>query len=398
MEMEQLVPTGQQKQSSHKARWVVLVVTFLVLACVIAGGIWQRSRAEAALVHSTEEASVATVNVVHPVLDATGTEVTLPGSAQAFQDTPIYARTGGYLKDWKFDIGSRVRKGQLLADIEAPELDQQLLQARANLATAQSNLALATITANRDERLLKTNSIATQDRDNAAAAASATKTTAEASAAEVARLEQLKSYQKIYAPFDGVITARNTDNGALIDAGAGSAKELFHLSATNKLRIFVSIPESWSLYARPGVKATISLTEYPNRLFPCTFVRSSGAIDVNTRTLNTEFDVDNPTGEILPGSFVQLHLHLPPGSTSLTIPSNTLLFRTEGLRVGLVKNGKTKLVPVTIGHDYGLRVEILSGLQPDDQVILDPSDSLIDGLSVRIHATQGQKAQKAQSE
>jgi RND family efflux transporter MFP subunit len=268
-----------------------------------------------------------------------------------------------------------------------------LLQARANLATAQSNFNLATITANRDQRLLKTNSISTQETDNAMAQAAATKTIAEASAAEVARLEQLKIYQRIYAPYDGVITARNTDVGAVIDSGAASARELFHISAINKLRVFVSIPQIWSRYAKPGTKATLNLTEFPDREFSCILVRSSGAIETSTRTLLTEFDVENPSGELLPGSYVQVHFKLPAGSTALTVPANTLLFREEGLRVGVVKSGKTQLVPIKVGRDFGTKVEVIAGLQPTDAVIIDPSDSLIDGLSVKVRAKQGQRKQ-----
>jgi RND family efflux transporter MFP subunit len=391
MEKLQSVPTSTKQRESRPGRWIALLVTVLILALVIGGGILQRTRAEETLNKVTEEAAVASVNVVHPALDKAGSEIILPGTAQAFTDTPIYARTPGYLKSWNFDIGAHVRKGQLLAEIEATELDKQLLQARANLSTAQSNNSLATLTANRDQRLLKTNSISTQETDNAVAQASSTKTTAEASAAEVARLEQMKAYQRIYAPFDGVVTARNTDVGAVIDAGAGSARELFHISAVDKLRVFVSIPEAWSRYAKAGMKATLNLTEFPDRTFTCTLVRSSGSIETNTRTLLTEFDVENPLGELLPGSYVQVHFKLPSGSTAITVPANTLLFRAEGLQVGIVKDGKTQLVPITIGRDFGTKVEVVSGLQPTDDVILDPSDSLIDGLAVRIHSAQGQK-------
>jgi RND family efflux transporter MFP subunit len=391
METLQSAPAIQKRRVYRTARVVVLLVAVLVLAFVIGGGILRRTHAEAALSEATESAAIASVDVVHPTVDTASSEIVLPGNAQAFTDTPIYARTPGYLKSWNFDIGAHVRKGQLLAEIEAPELDKQLLQARANLATAQSNFNLATITANRDERLLKTNSVAMQERDNASAQASATRTMADSSAAEVARLEELKAYQRIYAPFDGVITARNTDVGAVIDAGAGSAKELFHISAIDKLRVFVSIPEAWSRFARPGTKATMNLTEFPDRAFSCTLVRTSGSIETNTRTLNTEFDVDNPTGELLPGSYVQVHFKLPSSATALTVPANTLLFRSEGLRVGVVKDGKTQLVPITIGRDFGTKVEVIAGVQATDAVILDPSDSLIDGLSVRIHAVQGQK-------
>jgi RND family efflux transporter MFP subunit len=391
METLQSAQTNKAQRTGSSLKWLVLLIVVCLIAVVITAGILQRTRANAALVQATEAASVASVDVVHPTIDGTGNEIVLPGNAQAFVDTPIYARTSGYLKAWYFDIGSHVRKGQLLAEIEAPELDKQLLQAHANLATAQSNYNLATITANRNQRLLKTNSISTQETDNAVAQAASTKSIADASAAELARLEQLKTYQRIYAPFDGVITARNTDVGAVIDAGAGSAKELFHISAVDKLRVFVSLPEAWSRSAHPGTKATLNLVEFPEKTFPCILVRTSGSIETATRTLLTEFDVDNPTGELLPGSYVQVHFKLPSSATSLTVPANTLLFRSEGMRVGVVKDGKTKLVPITIGRDYGLSVEVLAGLQPTDAVILDPSDSLIDGLDVRIRAVQGKK-------
>lgn len=395
MEDVRLNSKSEQPRPKHRARWIALVIGLLVLAIVIAGGIRQRMRAEVALDQATEAAAIATVDVVHPAYDKGGSEIVLPGNAEAFLDTPIYARTSGYLKAWYFDIGSHVRKGQLLVEIEAPELDKQLQQARANLATAQSNLNLANITANRNERLLKTNSIAVQDRDNAVAAAASGKAAVDANTAEVARLEQLKAYQRIYAPFDGIITGRNTDIGTVIDAGAGGvSKELFHISAIDKLRVFVAIPETWSRYARPGTRATLNLTEFPNRDFPCTLARTANAIDPTTRTLLTEFDVDNRSGELLPGSYVQLHLKLPSAAAPLTVPSNTLLFRQEGLRVGVVRDGKTQLVPIVIGHDYGIKVEVISGLKPEDEVILDPSDSLIDGLQVRIHAVQGAQAKR----
>jgi RND family efflux transporter MFP subunit len=377
-------------RTGSAAKWTALIVFVVVVALVVGSGIWQRIRAEESLVKVTEEASTSTVDVIHASLDATGNELVLPGNAQAYSDTPIYARTSGFLKAWNFDIGAHVRKGQLLVELEAPEVDKQLMQARANLATAQSNHDIATIIAKRDERLLKTNSISAQETENALAQATATKAIGEASAAEVARIEQMKAYQRIYAPFDGVITARNTDVGAVIDSGAGSAKELFHISKIDRLRVFVPVPEMWSRHARPGTKAELSLTEFPNRTFPCTLVRTSGSIETATRTLLTEFEVDNSSGELLPGSYVQVHLTLPASASALTVPANTLLFRAEGLRVGVVKDGKTKLMPITVGRDFGTKVEVLSGVQADDSIILDPSDSLIDGLSVRVREVQGQ--------
>jgi len=384
-------PTTPKRRGGSTVKWTAILLAVIVVALVIGSGILERIRAEDSLAKTTEDAATSTVDIIHPSLDATGNELVLPGNAQAYSDVPIYARTGGYLKSWNFDIGSHVRKGQLLVELEAPEVDKQLMQARANLATSQSNHDIAMLTANRDERLLKTNSISTQETENARAQVAATKAISEASAAELARLEQMKAYQRIYAPFDGVITARNTDVGALIDSGAGTAKELFHISKIDKLRVFVPVPEMWSRYARPGTKGELSLTEFPNRTFTCTLVRTSGSIETATRTLLTEFEVQNPAGELLPGSYVQVHLKLPASASALTVPANTLLFRAEGLRVGVVKDGKTKLMPITIGRDFGTKVEVLSGVQLDDSVILEPSDSLIDGLSVHVRAVQGQK-------
>jgi RND family efflux transporter MFP subunit len=396
METTQTEPTNREQASKPqvglaRTRLLLLLIVCLLLACVIAGGIWQRTRASVALARATERAAIASVDVVHPHYDGAGGELVLPGNAQAYLDTPVYARTSGYLRSWHFDIGARVRKGQLLAEIESPEIDKQLLQARANLATAQANLSLATITSNRDDRLLKTNAISTQERDNASAVAAADKAIVDSNRAEVARLEQLQSFERIGAPFDGVITARNTDVGALINAGSASSKELFHIGSTNLLRVYVAVPEAWSRIAHPGLQATLTLAEFPNQPFPCTLVRNAGSIDAAARTLLAEFDVENPSGQLLPGAYVQVHLKLPSGASPLMIPSNTLLFRSEGIRVGVVKDGRTQLVPIQIGRDYGSAVEVLSGLQPQDQVILDPSDSLIDGAPVRIHAVQEPK-------
>ncbi len=379
------IPSSSQAPA-RRARLVFPLGVCVALAVVIVFGIWQRTHAAAALVRATEQAAITTVDVVHPSYDGAASALVLPGTAQAYLDTPIYARTSGYLKAWHFDMGARVRKGQLLAQIDAPEVDRQLMQARANLATAQANLNLAVITADRDERLLKTNGVSVQERDNAAAAASADRSIVESNRAEVSRLEQMQSFDRIYAPFDGVITARNTDVGALIDAGAG--KELFHLGSTNKLRVFVAVPESWARLAQPGTHATLVTSEFPDRPFPCMLVRNAGAIDPQARTLLSEFDVDNGSGERFPGAYAQVHLKVPSGSSALMIPSNTLLFRAEGMRVGVVRDGRTQLVPIQIGHDYGSKVEVSSGLSAQDSVILDPSDSLIDGLQVRVHAVQ----------
>ncbi len=363
---------------------LLAAVACAVLVLVLYSGIHSRVSAESRLKQRTEEAAIPTVAVVFPKGGAPTQEIVLPGTTQAFIDAPIYARTNGYLKRWYFDIGAHVQKGQLLADIETPEVDQQLQQARADLDTAQANLSLAKITAARWQDLVSTGSVSQQETDQAVSNLSAVKAAVEASAANVRRLEQLQSFEKIYAPFDGIITARNTDIGALIDAGASTQpKELFHVAAIRTLRVYVAVPEVYSRAARSGAPATLTLDEFPGQTFRGTLVRNANAIDLASRTLLVEVDIDNPTGQLLPGAYVFVHLKLPDETRSVTIPSNALIFRKEGLQVGLVGDGKARLVPVKISRDYGNSVEIISGLQPTDEVIVDPSDSLVDGMPVR---------------
>jgi RND family efflux transporter MFP subunit len=335
------------------------------------------------LVEATDQAAIPTVNLVHPQPATRAQDLVLPGNTQAFIDSPIYARTNGYLKRWYVDIGARVRKGELLAEIETPELDQQLRQAKAELATAEANVNLSRITAERDENLLKTHSVSTQERDNAVNANAANKAMVDSNQANVARLEQLQSFEKVYAPFDGIITARSTDVGALIDAGANAPKELFHIAAISKLRIYVAVPEVYSRSATPGALAGLTLDEYPGELFHGILVRNSNAIDVVSRTLLVEIDADNSSGRLMPGAYVQIHLKLPADSRSVTVPSNALIFRKEGLQVAVVRNGKAELVPVSPGRDYGDSMEIVAGLWLQDDVILSPSDSLITGNPVQ---------------
>jgi RND family efflux transporter MFP subunit len=380
-------PDGFHPRPEARRQTAILVAAaaLAVLALLIYSGIHSRAVAESRLMQRTEEAAIPTVGVVFPREGAPTQEIILPGNTQAFSDAPIYARTNGYLKHWYFDIGAHVQKGQLLAEIETPEVDQQLLQARADLETAQANLNIAKITATRWQDLVSNGSVSRQETDQAVSNLSAVKAAAESSAANVRRLEQLQSFEKIYAPFDGIITARNTDIGALIDAGASTQpKELFHMAAIRTLRLYVSVPEVYSRAARPGAPATLTLDEFPGQIFRGTLVRNANSIDIASRTLLVEVDVDNPTGQLLPGAYVFVHLKLPDQTRSVTVPSNALIFRKEGLQVGLVRNGKVELVPVKISRDYGNSVEIVSGLHPTDAVIVDPSDSLVAGMSVRL--------------
>jgi RND family efflux transporter MFP subunit len=372
---------------------VGLTAAVLLLGAVIYSGIHQRAQAESTLGARTERAAVPIVNVVQPSSGTGAEEIVLPGNTQAFNDTPIYARTNGYLKHWYVDIGEHVKQGQLLAEIETPEIDQQLEQARADLENAQANEQLAQITSTRWQNLLKTNSVSKQETDQAISTLRAQQASVDSMTANVHRLEQLQSFEKVYAPFDGVITARNTDIGALINAGAGGVpQELFHMAAVNKLRVYVAVPEIDSQAAQAGSKAALTLDEFPGEKFQGTIVRDSDSIDPASRTLNVEVDVDNAQARIKTGSYVFVHLKLPQAThtapQSLTIPANTLLFRSEGLRVGVVRNGLAELVPITIGRDFGATVEVVAGLHPTDQVIVNPSDSLISSTHVQVNGPQ----------
>jgi RND family efflux transporter MFP subunit len=380
-------PDGFHPRLAPRRRTAILLTTaaLAALALMIYSGVHSRVAAESGLKQRTEEAAIPTVAVVFPQKGAPTQEIVLPGNTQAFSDAPIYARTSGYLKRWYFDIGAHVQRGQLLAEIETPEVDRQLEQAQADLENAQANLNIAKITATRWQDLVSDGSVSQQETDQAVSNLSAVKAASESSAANVRRLEQLQSFEKIYAPFDGIITARNTDIGALIDAGASAQpRELFHIAAIRTLRVYVAVPEVYSRAARSGAPAALTLDEFAGQTFHGTLVRNANSIDIASRTLLVEVDVDNPTGQLLPGAYVFVHLKLPDETRSVTIPSNTLIFRKEGLQVGLVRNGKTELVPVTISRDYGNSVEIVSGLQPTDAVIVDPSDSLVAGMPVRL--------------
>jgi RND family efflux transporter MFP subunit len=366
----------------------------LVLLGAIVYGLHTRASHEKQLARVTAEAESLPVNVVHPKVGSSSEDLVLPGNVQAFIETPIYSRTNGYLKKWYFDIGAHIRKGQLLAEIETPEVDQQLLQSRAELDRMEANMELAGVTSTRWQSLLAKHAVSQQEADQARSNYIAAQAAVDAPKANVRRLEQLQSYERIVAPFDGVITARNTDIGDLINAGSGSTnpRELFHLASVGKLRVYVAVPEVYSDSIHDGDSAYLSQDSNPGVKVPGRIVRNANAIDRSTRTLNVEVDIDNEKGTLLPGAYVFVHFHLPAGVRTVTIPSNTLLFRAEGLRVGVVRNNRVQLVPITIGQDYGNAVEVTSGLLPEDQVILDPPDSLTSGTPVRIEqaAARGQ--------
>jgi RND family efflux transporter MFP subunit len=380
---------GPDEQTSGRGSMLLGALFVAVLVGVaVFFGIHSRSAAERKLQQATESAAIPTVNVVHPIVGSKAQEVVLPGNTQAFIDTSIYARTNGYLKQWFVDIGAQVRQGQLLAIIDAPELDQQLQQAEADLKSAQANQQLAQTTNVRWQALVAKHAVSVQEADQMASDLAAKQAATAAAEANVRRLQQLQSYERVTAPFDGVITARSTDVGSLIDAGSSAEPhELFHLDQVSKLRIFVSVPELYADAIRDGEQVDITQDADPGRILKGTVTRNSNAISETSRTLNVEVDVDNSHGELLPGAYVFVHMKLPSGLNAVTIPSNTLIFRAQGLQVGVVRNGRVELV--TIGHDFGSTVEVTSGITPQDQVILDPSDSLISGIPVEIGSVAG---------
>jgi RND family efflux transporter MFP subunit len=368
-------------------RWWIVVLALVIVAAIVVSGILPRIHARADLDKETAQMAIPTVAVVHPKRGTPTQEVVLPANVQAYIDAPIYARTNGYLKHWYADIGARVKAGQLLADIETPEVDQQLRQSRADLATAEANLNLSKITATRYSDLLKSDSVSKQDADNAAGDFAAKQATVQSAQANVKRLEELQAFEKIYAPFEGVITARNTDIGALIDSGSsgGTRTELFHIAQPDKLRVYVSVPEAYSQAAKPGLTADLALSEFPGRLFPGTLVRTAQAIDQTTRTLLVEIRVNNPTNTLLSGAYAEVHLKLPTPTSAFILPVNALLFRAEGLRVAAVTDGRhADLKQVTLGHDFGSEVEVVAGLAGNESIIVNPPDSIVAGEEVRI--------------
>jgi len=372
----------------RRRRWP-LVVAVLIVIGLAAQGIWSRHSAEAALEHQAQHASMLSVQVVTPQRSSRTLDLVLPGNVQAFLDTPVYARTSGYLRKWYADIGTHVKAGQLLAEIESPEVDDQLRAARADLANAQANYTLARTTAARWTEMLQNRSVSKQETDEKVADMLAKKGTLDAAKFNVSRLAQLQSFEKVTAPFDGIVTARNVDVGALIDAGSsgGQQKELFHLAQANRLRVYVNVPQAYALQIRPRMPAFLTLDETAGKRYPGTVARTAGAVDPQQRTMLVEVDVDNRNGALLPGAYARVHFALDGAATPLTLPGNAFLFRPDGVKVATVDpNQRVKLVPVTLGIDYGTRVAIASGLAGNERVIVNPQDSIVDGTPVRIVA------------
>jgi RND family efflux transporter MFP subunit len=361
----------------------LILILFIVLG---AAGVLRRVREGKVLAETTTALAAPTVIALPPQQAAPVESFTLPGNVAAYTDSPIYARTSGYLMHWYFDIGARVKKDALLADIATPELDQQLAQAEADLATADANANNARIQAGRYSDLVKSDAVSHQDTDTFVNQASATAAAVRSAQANVQRLKELQSFEKIYAPFDGVVTARNTDIGQLIDVGTG--RELFHLQAIGVLRVYVNLPQAYSQTVKPGEKIDLTFAEHPGQTFQGTLVRTADAIDPASRTLLVEIDVDNHAGKLMPGSLAQVLFKTPPIAPTFVVPVSALIFRHDGLQVGTVVDGKdgaiAHVVPVTIGEDDGATVQIISGIGAGDRVIQNPPDSIIEGEKVTV--------------
>jgi RND family efflux transporter MFP subunit len=373
--------------TASRKHWLVALIVLLIVGGVLFWGIRSRLQQETKLRNVVAQTTATPVSVVSPKAAAPAQEIIVPGNVQPFISSPIYARTDGYLQKWYFDIGAHVKAGQLLAVIQSPEVDQEWAQAKSTLATAQANLELSKITMDRYVGLFAKHSVSQQDRDNAVGTFNANKAIVDADAANVERYAALVSFEKVYAPFDGVITARNTDIGDLINSGSSGVPktDLFHLSQTDTLRVYVNVPEELSRGIEPGRTETdIALAEFPGRKFPGKLVRTSNAINMTTRTLLVEVDVENPTATLFTGSYAEVHLKIPSENPTFLIPANTLLFRTQYLQVGVVQDGKVALKNITPGHDLGSQIEVVAGLNAQDQVIVNPSDSLVSGQTVQV--------------
>lgn len=373
-------------------RALLLVGALLLVLVTAAAVIFLTRQSEAdALAKETEAVSIPTVAVVQPVSESGTDELVLPGNLQAYEESPIFARTNGYLVRWYKDIGSKVNKGELLATIDTPEVDQELSQARATREQIKAQLELAKISAERWTNLRKSDSVSQQEADQQTSGYQQAQANLAAAEANVRRLEQLESFKHIYAPFSGVLTRRNVDPGALINAGAGPAgKELFNLARVDPLRVFVNVPQACAPTIKTGMKATITLQEFPGQKFAGTVARTADAIDMATRTLLTEVDVPNRDGKLLPGSFGQVHFATGTNVPRLTVPVNTMLFRAEGPRVAVVdQDGKVHLHSISIGRDFGATLEILGGLDPKDRVVINPADSLEEGQQVHVAKPKG---------
>jgi RND family efflux transporter MFP subunit len=374
----------ERRQLKSRIRRYALIVGAIALVLAV-WGVVSRIMTHSELRKNAARDVVLTVATAKPELGGAGDELVLPGIVQAYTEAPIYARTSGYLKLWYTDIGARVHRGQLLAVIDTPEIDRELAQAQADLATAQANLALSIITNQRWQDLLKTQAVSKQDADNKAGDAAAKVATAESAKQNVGRLTELESFKRVTAPFDGVVTARNTDVCDLINAGQASGNELFRLADIRRLRIYAQVPEAYAAATQAGMKAELHFAERPGKVYAADAIRTSNALDPSARTLQVEMQLDNTAADLLPGSYTEIHFKLPASTQSLRLPANTVLFRAGGMQVATVQNHNTiQLKNIEQGRDFGKTIEVLTGLDPSDEVVVNPPDSIENGVHVRL--------------
>jgi RND family efflux transporter MFP subunit len=380
-------PGGSGRGPGALLRW--FLIAFVIFAILGIYAISQRMGERKALAQQTEQTAVPYVSVIHGTPIDADSEMVLPGTLKPFVESPLYARTNGYLKKWYKDIGSHVAKGDILAEIDTPEIDQQLAQSRADMVTAQANLSLSSLTATRYQDLIKTDSVSRQDLDNANGDLAARKAMVQSADANVKRLEEMESFKRVYAPFSGIITQRNVDPGTLINAGNGgtATKEMFDLAQIDPIRVFVAVPQSYSPSVRTGLKACLSLTELAQRNFCGQVVRTANSIDPNTRTLLTEVDVPNPAGTLLPGSYAEVHFDVKVTAQRLSLPVNAILFRPDGTMAAVVDaDGRINLKKITVGRDFGNSLEVLQGIDATDRIVINPPDALDQGELVNVAA------------
>jgi RND family efflux transporter MFP subunit len=387
-------PQRTEGQFRHVGRYalILLIVALILAVWGVASRVYSRNQ----LGRETAQEAIPVVIVEKPSASPPSEDLVLPGSVQAFVEAPIFARTSGYLRTWYTDIGDAVKKGQLMAEIETPEVDQQLRQSVADLATAHANDELAQTTDVRWKGLLANQAVSQQDADTRAGQAAASKAQAASAQANVGRLRELESFKRIVAPFDGVVTARNTDIGALIAAGQTSGSALFRVADTQKLRIYVDVPEPYAAKAQPGIEVQMRFNEHPGKDYPATLVRTARALDPTLRTLRVELQVDNSQGELFPGAYAEVHFKLPGSNSTLRVPATALIFRSQGLQIATVgSDNKARLRSIVQGRDFGTSVEVLSGVSANDQVVINPPDSLSDGGTVRIAPSRPDNQKKS---
>ena len=405
--MDQSVRTNDSRagQTGSAARQTTLrklarssLMLLVVAVLALAWNLFSAHRAAARLKQDTEAQAEVIVATTRPRPLSDASDLVLPGNVQANYDAPIYARTNGYLKRWLVDIGAQVKAGQVLGEIESPEVDQQLRQGQADVATAEANQKIAGVTAERWRNLRATDSVSKQEADEKISLAASTDAQVQAAKANVQRLRELSGFEKIVAPFAGVVTARNTDVGQLINAGSGSGPELFRIADTTRLRLYVRVPQTYAAGMQPGVMATLVFPDRPGKQYVARLQSTSSALDAASRTLLAQLIVDNKNNELLPGAYVEVHFNLPAeaGAKTFKLPANVLLFRGDGMHVATVDaKGRIVMKAVTIGRDYGSDIEVVQGLEPDDNVVLSPPDSLTDGAVVRVAKTKTEQVAKS---